>query len=92
MAVEGAAGKRLDHLFDLDGDDIAVHEIGMVEDGMEEMFGQEVLHQHPSTVSWIMRGSSEERHTSRKLWKAVMNALFFVYPSGCAGGDPASGQ
>ena len=46
MAVEGAAGEGVDDLFDFGGDDVAVDEIGVVEDRAEEAFGEQVLHEH----------------------------------------------
>ena len=46
VAVEGAAGQGLDDLLDFGGDDVAIDEVGIVEDGAEEAFGEQVLHQH----------------------------------------------
>src|SRR5450755_1160945 len=59
VAVEGAAGERLDDALDLGGDDIAAHEVGVVEDGAEEALGQQVLDEH--FVDYVGRDPGIER-------------------------------
>ena len=46
VAIEGAAGQGANDLFDFGGNDVAVGEIGVVEDGAEQALGQQVLYQH----------------------------------------------
>ena len=46
LAIERAAGQRVDDLFDLGGDDVAAGELIVVEDLAEEPFGEQVLDQH----------------------------------------------
>src|SRR5438067_42921 len=45
-AREMAGGERVDHLFDLDGDNVAAGEVGVVEDGAEKARGEQVLNKH----------------------------------------------
>src|SRR5450755_2148126 len=59
VAIEGATGERLDHALDLGGDDVAAHEIGVVEDGAEEALGQQVLDEH--FVDYVGRDPGIER-------------------------------
>ena len=46
VAAEGAGGEGLDDLLDLLGDDVALHEIGDVEDVAKDALGQEMLDEH----------------------------------------------
>lgn len=46
MTVEGAAGEGIDDFFDFGGDGVAPDKIGVVENGAEEAFSQQMLHEH----------------------------------------------
>src|SRR5271167_355076 len=46
VAVEGTACECLDYLLDLSSDDIAIYEVGVVENGTEKALSEEVLNEH----------------------------------------------
>ena len=46
MTVERAAGEGIDYFFDFGCDCVASYKIGVIKNGAEKSFGQEVLDKH----------------------------------------------